>query len=346
MGFWKNDAEQKNIKKGNHYGNLSPVQQQAYDAVAEGIASFQKKVQAKGISSKEEMEKVILAVIWEQPQLFYFNCNEMSIVQMGSGYIFSVDYIYDKRKSVQMQQQIEESADFILSQVITDGMDSYQKCMAVHDYMTENIRYNFSALSVNYAYDAFTLEGSILKKQAVCEGIAKGVSYLLDKLGITNIIVCGSSDINGQRIGHAWNMVELGGQYYHIDVTWDLQEINHFTNYSHMYFNLDDESMLTNHYWELEDYPSCNSSKENYYVKEKRYFRTIRSFELYAQKFLKDGQAYMDVRFEDTLEIPENGGEYLAGLLKKNASYLRKGFQISYVFNPYNYVFQADITYV
>ena len=89
MGFWKNDSEMhKSIKKGNHYAHLTPIQQSAYDAVVEGLAAFQKKIMAKGISSKEEMERVISAVIWEQPQLFYFNCNVMSIVQTGAGYQF------------------------------------------------------------------------------------------------------------------------------------------------------------------------------------------------------------------------------------------------------------------
>ncbi len=347
MGFWKNDSEMhKSIKKGNHYAHLTPIQQSAYDAVVEGLAAFQKKIMAKGISSKEEMERVISAVIWEQPQLFYFNCNVMSIVQTGAGYQFMAEYIYDKKKAMQIAQQIDESANFILSQIITDGMDDYQKCLAIHDYMTENMRYNFSAVSVTYAYDAFNLEGALVKRQAVCEGIAKGVSYLLGKLEVPNIIVCGTSDINEQKIGHAWNMVELDGEYYHMDITWDLQEINHFTNHSHMYFNLDDESMLTNHEWELEDSPSCEAMQENYYVKEKHYFRTIRSFELYVRKFLEAGETYMDIRFEDTLELPDDNGTYLAGIIRKNAAYVRKSMQISHVFNPYNYVFQADFSYL
>ncbi|MCI9531506.1 MAG: hypothetical protein HFH38_07120 [Lachnospiraceae bacterium] len=346
MGFWKHDAGmQKEIRTGNHYSRLSLAQQEAYRAVAGGLAAFQKKIQVNGVSSKEEMERVVCAVIWEQPQLFYFNSSVIDVMQSGSHSVFLPEYIYDKKKAAQVSQQIEESASFLLSQMIADGMDHYQECMAIHDYMTENISYNFSALSVAYAYDAFNLEGVLVKRQAVCEGIAKGVSYLLGRLGIPNTIVCGKSDINGRQMGHAWNMVELGGSHYHLDVTWDLQEINHFTNHSHMYFNLDDESMLTDHEWELEDYPSCSSRKENYYVKEKRYFRTIRGFELYAREFLAGGQGFMDVRFEDTLGFPEDPGGYLAGLIQKNARYLGREVQVSFVFNPYNYVFQADVSY-
>jgi hypothetical protein len=346
MRFKKSTTEiLENMKKGYHYCRLSQALQKGYEIVVAGITSFQKKIQIPDVYSKKEIEQIISAVIMEQFHLFYFNPREIRILQTGSLYVFLFEYIYDKKKAEQLFQQIEENANFVLSQIITDDMDDYKKCMAVHDYMTENIRYNFSALSVNYAYDAFTVEGSLIKKQAVCEGIAKGIGYLLDKLKIQNIVVYGSSDIDGQQIGHAWNMMELSGDYYHMDVTWDLQEINHFTNHSHTYFNLDDESMLMNHFWELQDYPRCKSKRENYYVKQKKYFRTFQSFELYVQKFLKENQVYMDVRFEDILEIPDDGGKFLVELVKKNAEYMGKKFQISFVFHPYNYVFQADIVY-
>ncbi len=346
MELWKNrTGVLDHLEKGFYYEKLSSIQQKGYETVTNGIAAFQKRMQISDVSSKEEAEQIIRAVAMEQFQFFYANLQQISISQSGSQIFFSIEYIYDKKKTAELKRQIEEKADFILSQIIMDDMDDYEKCQAVHDYITENIRYNFSALSVSYVYDAFTVEGALLKKQAVCMGIAKGIAYLLNRLGIYNLIVCGSSDIDGNRINHAWNMARQGGNYYHIDATWDLQEINHFTNHSHMYFNLDDDAMLTNHFWELQDYPNCDSNFENYYVREKRFFRSIHSFELYVRQFLKEKQIYMDIKFEDTLDFADDGGEYVAGLIKKNANYLGMSFQISCIFNFYNYVFQAEITY-
>lgn len=346
MGFHKSDVEiLESRKKGYHYSRLSANQQRGYELAAAALSSFQKKVQIPDIGSKEEMEQIIVAVMMEQFQFFYLNPRKIGILQSGLQYAFSFEYIYDKKQAVQLSEQIERQADFILSQIIKMEMDDYGKCLAVHDYMTENICYQFSALSVNYAYDAFTAEGSLIKKQAVCEGIAKGIGYLLNKLGIENIVVCGFSDIDGERVNHAWNMVKLEGNYYHIDATWDLQEINHFTNHSHMYFNLDDDAMLMNHFWELQNYPRCRMMKENYYVKQKRYFRTFRSFELYVRKVLEEKQNYIDARFEDTLEMPEDGGDFLSEFVKRNAEYMGKKLQISFVFHPWHYVFQADIVY-
>ncbi len=348
MAFINNHADhlqELEMKKGYYYRKLPPILQKGYDMAAEGIAGYRKKIQIPGISCKEEMEQIIHAVLLEQLQFFYFNKREIGMIQTGDQYAFCFEYLYDKKKSAQMQQQIENQADYILSQIIKEDMTDYDKCLAVHDYMADNVQYNFSAAAVDYIYDAYTVEGIFLKKQAVCEGIAKGISYLLCKLDIDNLIVTGFSDIDGERVAHAWNMIELNGSYYHMDVTWDLQEINHFTNSSHMYVNLDDDAMLENHNWELDDYPSCDKREENYYVKEKRFFRTIRSFELYVQKFMKENQSFMDVRFEDTLDLPDDNGAYLSGIIQKNAAYVGKNYQIALVFHPCNYVLQANVIY-
>ncbi len=348
MGFFKNSgaAGQAGFVLGNRgyrYEHLPEKLREDYNLVAAGISNFQKRIPVSNAVSREDMDLLAETVLMEQIQFFYVNPLQINLVKIGGKYAFEFEYIYDKKTAAAILEQIDESAKFILSQIITEGMTDYEKTLAVHDYITENVQYNFSALSLGYVYDAHTIEGALLKKQAVCEGIAKGIAYLLNKLDIQNIIVKGDSEIEGEEVGHAWNIVELGGDYYHIDATWDLQEVNHFTSRSHMYFNLDDDSMVMNHDWKLDNYPSCDSNRENYYVKEKRYFRTMRSFELFVRKFLQESGTYMDVRFEDTLEIPDDGGKYIASVIQKTAEYMGKGFQISYIFNAGTYVFQANV---
>lgn len=346
MGIFNNNSENNEmITKGYFYQHLPENLKAGYDAVAGGIVSFQKKIQVAGAKSKKDVEKVLDAVIFDNPLLCYFNPNKFGISSIGSYFSLNIEYIYDRKKAMQIMKQVDEKADFIIDQFITEDMTDYEKCLAIHDYMTENIGYNFSALSVSFVYDAFTVEGAIFKHQAVCSGIAKAIALLLHKLGITCLVVSGTSDIDENEIGHAWNIVKLGDKYYHIDATWDLQEVNHFTSRSHMYMNLDDESILMNHTWELEDYPTCNSEAENYYVKAKRYFRTMRSFELYVQKFLKAKLKYMDVRFASTLVIPDDRGKMLADIIKKTAQNMGLSYQISFLFNSCNYVFQAEIHY-
>lgn len=347
MGFFNNSKDTVyKLNKGFLYHQLPDELRSGYDTVGNGILSFQKSIRVMGVSERSDIIRILDTVMLDNPGLCYFNPNEFQIGIMGQAGVISVQYIYDRRKALQIMGDVDEKANFILSQIIADDMTDYDKCLAVHDYMTENIHYNFSAVSVNYVYDAFTAEGSILKHQAVCIGIAKAVALLLMKLGIFCTIVQGMSNIDGKEVEHAWNIIEINKRFYHIDATWDLQEINHFTSRSHMYMNLDDESMLNNHSWNIESYPTCNSNLENYYVKERRYFRTIRSYELYCRRFLKEKNTYMDVRFEDTIEIPNDNGRMLADILIKQAALLGIACQISHLFNSRSFVFQSELHYI
>lgn len=49
----------------------------------------------------------------------------------------------------------------------------------------------------------------------VCNGYALAYKYLLNEVGINCYMVTSES------MNHAWNLVELDGSYYHVDVTWD-----------------------------------------------------------------------------------------------------------------------------
>ena len=82
------------------------------------------------------------------------------------------------------------------------------------------------------------------------------MELFLEKMGIRNYKV--SSD------NHVWNVVEIGGQWYHIDLTWDDPVASDGKNYlDHSYFlvtsnqlrNMEktQHSYNINHYLELKD---------------------------------------------------------------------------------------------
>ncbi len=57
--------------------------------------------------------------------------------------------------------------------------------------------------------------GTLVNRLSVCQGYAKTYQYLLNQLGIENYL-CSS-----EKLVHVWNIVELDGVYYHVDVTYD-----------------------------------------------------------------------------------------------------------------------------
>ncbi len=66
----------------------------------------------------------------------------------------------------------------------------------------------------------------ILKGKCVCRGYAGIIRDVFSELGIDVRVVTGVLNDNS-GIGHAWNKIKLDGQWYNIDVTWDIKYISY-----------------------------------------------------------------------------------------------------------------------
>ena len=88
------------------------------------------------------------------------------------------------------------------------------------------------------------IDGSVIYGEALCEGYSKTFAYLCQSVGIPCVCVHGY----GNGGDHMWNMVQLDGEWYHVDVTWDDpitttgEQLCRYT-----YFLLSDEQIRVNH---------------------------------------------------------------------------------------------------
>ncbi|MBQ9438321.1 MAG: hypothetical protein IJU50_08305, partial [Lachnospiraceae bacterium] len=91
--------------------------------------------------------------------------------------------------------------------------NDYEKVLAVHDWLCGLVDYREDA------YDCHTAYGALVRHQAVCDGYALSFQRFMDALGIPCYVATGIRN----NEAHAWNLVQLNGQWYHLDTTWDDQ---------------------------------------------------------------------------------------------------------------------------
>ena len=104
--------------------------------------------------------------------------------------------------------------DQLVDQANTLCQTDLEKVFYVHEWLVQNIAYDREHLRDD-VQDDHNLRGALLEGTAVCDGYAKTYALTLRKLGITGVLV------TSKDIGHAWNMVELDGNWYQVDCTWD-----------------------------------------------------------------------------------------------------------------------------
>ncbi len=146
----------------------------------------------------------------------------------------------------------EETAKKIIQSEGIDKLGSdIEKIEAVHDYIILNATYDYQ----NYLQDTIPTEsyeayGIIVLNKGVCDGYRKAFQLFMDILEIPCIGVSGTANgVKGWE-GHAWNIVTLEGENYHIDLTWDEPDKDTMSNdIEYDYFLLSDEMMKKNHKW-------------------------------------------------------------------------------------------------
>lgn len=98
------------------------------------------------------------------------------------------------------------------------GASVFQIELAVHDLLIAKNSYAFDSNgSPENAVWAHNIYGIFGKNSAVCQGYAKAFQMLMNYADIESIYAIGYSS----GIGHAWNLVNIGGRWYGVDTTWD-----------------------------------------------------------------------------------------------------------------------------
>jgi transglutaminase/protease-like cytokinesis protein 3 len=103
-------------------------------------------------------------------------------------------------------------ADEILAVITTPGMTDTQKASAIYTWCVGHLRYSTSTSHlmgkyIEAAYSGFT------KHIGNCYTYYAVASVLLSRAGIENIEI----QRNNPHAPHYWNLVKIGGNWYHLD---------------------------------------------------------------------------------------------------------------------------------
>ena len=158
----------------------------------------------------------------------------------------------------------------------------------VHDFICANVHYD--KLKKSYSHEII---GPLGQGVGVCEGIAKSVKVLCDAFGIWCMIaVCGNNPEKGIKYRHTWNIVRIGGNYYHLDATFDNTLGNDKKEIRYDYFNLDDKSIFRDHEPLIAPAPKCEEGDHFYYKEKKLSFTKTEDVYRRALQTAKKGRVF------------------------------------------------------
>ncbi len=288
-------AEQ--LYKNHMISSMEELNQEIMEGLKAGKDSLQTYV--NGMSEEE------LAAINQGMDGFFGHVSTYTILRKVNKNIMLVSFDLEVSDNYYVYQYIVNDVpitDHVQAQVLAKKveqiMDScedaseYQTVVNYHDYIVANTVYGFLE---GDDYDlSFTASGALLKGTAVCNGYAEAMELLLLCSGFDVYMAFG----NTTEGSHAWNIVNIEGDWYHVDTTWDDPIPDMGDTALHIYLNVDDAIIGETHSWNESAYPECTSMDANYYRKENKEFDNIEDLTAYIVQNL-DSEDEFEIMVHD-----------------------------------------------
>jgi hypothetical protein len=277
-----------------YYTRLTKSEKNVYDSILSEWAARNRAPSFINnlLSGKIDIQKIVNFVSWDNPGLFYVDFSRFTYMTMALKVTIQSEFLYSDKQITEIENQLRQISTKISTR-LSPRMDSYEKELLLHDYLALNTSYDSNGVNNT----SCSVIGGLIMKRAVCEGYAKSFKMLCDQVGLSCIVVTGTAkphDKPREEL-HAWNIVKINKECYHVDVTWDsTMRIGSERRYD--YFNLPDADIAKNHVWDRTLLPPCTSVTNNWFVRSGNIVRDDNEFKNYITAQVKKGNKNFSVK--------------------------------------------------
>lgn len=125
-------------------------------------------------------------------------------------YVYSFNFKVSYYTTASQEAKVTSAVNNAIGKMNINNLDTYNKVKSVYDYVCRVCNYDNSTSN---DHTRFTAYGAIISGKAVCQGYSLLLYRMLEEIGIDNKIITSAT--------HSWNIVDIDGNYYNLDPTWD-----------------------------------------------------------------------------------------------------------------------------
>ena len=244
------------------------------------------------------------------------------------------EYDFTKKDIARHQAIISASLDFVDA---VKQKNDFEKVKFVHDYILNTVQYSFSQ-------EAYSALGIALNKAGVCVGIAKYVKLALDRLLLKSIVVTGRA-INpsfeqDEREEHAWNMVEIDGEWFYLDVTFDLTLKHNINRYD--YFLVGNKDINVSH-TTANRLPLASAAASDYYTKNGLIASDLATLGKLIYATVSKGRTLMQFRLLNANSIQDPCSKILQVVGNQCQRIYKREFSMEIRYNSALWIFEIEI---
>lgn len=174
-----------------------------------------------------------------------------------------------------------------------NGKTEYQKVVYIHDYIVKRAQYVKPPTTISY-----TAYGTLVKKEAYCQGYAESFGLLATASGLENRVVWANSLMNDGTGTHGFNKVKVSGKWYNVDCTVDDPYENVDGRVRRDFLLVTDSVSAQRYSWDKDRYPA-STTKNNWHHRNKMVATTQKELETLVKAAIAKKQTEISVWVED-----------------------------------------------
>ncbi|WP_049681534.1 TerD family protein [Peribacillus loiseleuriae] len=223
-----------------------------YENMVNRLTAFQLIIENKGMEQSKQVINQAFRNICEKDHYLERSIKsqqfQISHLNGHNTINLTMEYRTTKEQELVVDRKIKE-----IIQTIPMNLSPLEKVKAVHDFIVQSVEYDQTLTE-------YTAYAALIKRRTVCQGYAQLAYRLLNEVSIESIIIHGEAQTRqtGKRGLHAWNMVKIDGEWYHMDCTWDDPIGSNQIHYD--YFLISDSKTRETHSWNYSKFPVASKS--------------------------------------------------------------------------------------
>lgn len=236
------------------------------------------------VKNAKELEEVIFSKMLILEKKFKISWNENTIsgndikkaiknitskpeiieIYSGNTVTYSTDYLEMNvryKTNLDTDKKVKSYVKNWVKKNIKSNMSDEQKVKTIHDFMVTNFNYNFGDENEKSGGHSIYIPSSLIYGEGgVCQAYSTLFYKMAKESGLEAQFIAGVSKNNYYSGPHAWNMVKIDGDWYHIDVTWNDPIPDNPNKIYYDYYLKSDKFMSNSHKWETDKYPKATKN--------------------------------------------------------------------------------------
>ena len=273
--------------------------EKAIKRIVQRLMNFEKSIKIPA-NAESDVHSLIAYLRYESTILFHLGEVEYVFSPRHKKAVLSPCYLYSKNEYESLVSQLAVTVQKIRDQICkTPSM--LERELLVHDAFCGSVQY------ADDGDQSHSIVGPLLFKRGVCDGISKAVKVVLQETGIKSHVISGMAQtgISHQNEPHAWNIVQMNQDWYHLDVTFDNTLSNKSIRYD--YFNVCDKELFKDHTIGF-DSPFQSTrclTEQDYYSLKGNMFHDLADVQQHIARCINEKQTTIQLRISSELVIRE-----------------------------------------